>query len=346
MAVPNTDNITTTTLQLIRRRIADNIFKANPTAAFMLAKNRVTTQDGGKFIAEPLIYAVNNTTMSYSGYDRLNVAPTQELTEADYNWRQAAVSISISGEEELKNNGATAVFDLLQQKTRIAEMSLSQWLDEKMHEDVATKTAKDPLGLDEIIDDNQSTWSTLGSIAAATYSFWRNQIGHNGIGTGTFASGSGEDDDPHEIATTSTTLLNEILTRMMNNCGKGITAPDLIMCAQAVFERYENDNRNLARKPLTDLGMLNVGFDNLMFKGATMMWNENVKTESDADFHVIYFINSAHIGFTLHSRRNFTISNFVSPWDQDARVAQILLAGNMTCNNRRHLGVTWVDFAP
>lgn len=345
MAVPNTDNITTTTLQLIRRRIADNIFKANPTAAYLLAKNRVMTQDGGKFIAEPLIYAVNNTTMSYSGYDRLNVAPTQELTEADYNWRQAAVSISISGEEELKNNGATAVFDLLQQKTRIAEMSLSQWLDEKMHEAVGTKTAKDPLGLDEIIDDRLN-YSTLGSIDGNTFSFWRNQIGFGGDGATTRNAGTGEDNDPHEIATTSTTLLNEYLTRMMNNSGKGITSPDLIITAQAVFERYENDNRNLARKPLTDLSMLNVGFDNLMFKGATMMWNENVKTVSDVDFHVIYFLNSAHIGFTLHSRRNFTISNFVSPWDQDARVAQILLAGNMTCNNRRHLGVTWVDFAP
>lgn len=345
MAVPNTDNITTTTLQLIRRRIADNVFKANPTVAWMLARNRVMTQDGGKFIEEPLIYATNSTVMAYSGYDRLNVAPTQELTAADYNWRQAAVSISISGEEELKNRGETAVFDLLQQKTRIAEMSLSQWLDERIHLAVGSKTSKDPLGLDEIIDD-QLPYSTVGSINSATYPFWQNKIGMRGDGGGTFFGGSGEANSPHQIATTSTTTLNEILTRMMNTVGRGVTSPDHIICAQEVFERYENDNRNLGRKPLTDLNMLNVGFDNLMFKGATMMWNQNIKTHADADYHSIYFLNSAHIGFTLHSRRNFTISNFVSPWDQDARVAQILLAGNMTCNNRRHVGVCVVDLAP
>ena len=317
------------------------------STAWMLAKNRVTTQDGGKFIEEPLIYAVNNTTMSYAGYDRLNVAPTQELTAADYNWRQAAVSISISGEEELKNSGSSAVFDLLQQKTRIAEMSLSQGLDEKMHEAASTKSSKDPLGLDEIIDDRLN-FSTLGSISGNTYSFWRNQIGPVGDGAGTMpaGTGSGEDNDPVHITSTSTVMLNELLTRMMNTCGKGITSPDHIICSQAVYERYENDNRTLGRKPLTDLNMLNVGFDNLMFKGATMMWNQNIKTEGTADYEHIYFLNSAHIGFTLHARRNFTISNFVSPWDQDARVAQILLAGNMTCNNRRHLGVCVVDLSP
>lgn len=352
MAVPNTDNITTTTLQLIRRRIADNIFKANPTSAWLLSRGRVKTQNGGKFIEEPLIYAKNNTAMSYSGYDRLNVAPTQELTSADFNWRQAAVSISISGEEELKNAGDTAVFDLLKQKVKIAEMSLMEWFDEKMHEAASSKVTKDPLGLDEVIDDQtsggSSGWSTLGSINADTYSFWRNKIGPGGDGNTTMpgGTGSGESDDPVHIVATSTTDLNEVLTRMMNETGRGITRPDLILTHQHVYERYENDNRSLGRIPLQDRAMLDVGFENQKFKGATMMWNENIKAHSDADYHSVYFLNSRFLGFTLHARRNFTISNFVSPWDQDARVAQILLAGNMTCNNRRHQGVVVVDLSP
>jgi hypothetical protein len=78
-----------------------------------------------------------------------------------------------------------------------------------------------------------------------------------------------------------------------------------------------------------------------------MMWNENMKEDSgDADLHPIYFLNSEFLSFTLHQRRNFVISSFVSPWDQDARVAQILLAGQLTMNNRRRQGVTWVDLSP
>jgi hypothetical protein len=345
MAVPNTDNITTTTLQLIRRRIADNVFKANPLAAWMLAKNRVKTESGGKFIAEPLMYATNSTVQAYSGYDRLNIAPTQELTEADYNWRQAAVSITISGEEELKNSGPNAIFSLLGSKLKVAELSMRQWLDEKFHAATSSKdTNKDFLGLDELIDD-QLNFSTVGGIDSNAYAFWRNQIGPNGDGNSLMAgadAGSGELDDPVHIDATGAEL-NAVLSHMMNVCGRMQTMPDLIITAQAVFEHYEN--ANLGKLQLTDIDMMDVGFHALRYRGARMVWNENIKT-STADLHPIYFLNSEFLGFTLHSKRNFAMSSFVSPWDQDARVAQILLAGNMTCNNRRHQGVCWVDLSP
>ena len=154
MAVPTT-SLQTTTLRLIRRRMADNIFKANPTLAFFLMKNRVKTAPGGRFIAEPLMYATNSTVQAYRGYDRLNVAPSEELTEAQFNWRQAAVSVSISGEEELINDGPEAVFNLIRAKIKVAELSQKQFLDEKIHADVSGKdTSKDILGIDEIIDDD------------------------------------------------------------------------------------------------------------------------------------------------------------------------------------------------
>ena len=346
MATPNTDNITTTTLQLIRRRIADNIFKANPLAAWLLSQGRVKTETGGKFIAEPLMYATNSTVQAYSGYDRLNISPTQELTEADYNWRQAAVSITISGEEELKNSGETAVFDLLKSKLKVADMSMRQWLDEKFHAAASSKdTNKDVLGLDEIIDDSPDAgWGTLGAINSATYSFWRNQVGPNMAGGNTMPGGTGDGgiDDPVHISA-ATSDFNDVLNRMMNNCGKMQTAPDLIITSQTAFEHYENNNND--KLQLTDLSMMDIGFHALRYRGARMVWNENIKTGgTGADTHPVYFLNSQFMGFTLHTKRNFAMSNFVSPWDQDARVAQILIAGNMTCNNRRHLGVCWVDF--
>src|SRR3972149_135401 len=131
MAVSET-TLATTTLQLIRKRMADNIFKANPLAAWLLMKGRVKTASGGKRIDEPLMYATNTTVQAYKGYDRLNVFPTEELTNAQFSWRQAAASISLSGLEDLQNSGESAVFDILKVKTKIAEMSLKQWLAEKL----------------------------------------------------------------------------------------------------------------------------------------------------------------------------------------------------------------------
>lgn len=319
----NYDNMATTTLQLIRRRMADAIFKANPTSAYFLMRGRVRLESGGKWIEEPIKYAKNTTTQAYRGYEKLNVGPTEELTMAKYNWRQAAVAIAISGLEELQNAGPSAVFSMLRTKIEIAEMSLKEWLDEKIHAATTAKDlARDFLGLSEIIESN-ATFGTLGGIDSNTYTWWRNQQkGTTGAQTD---------------LTTSTTALSDALINFYNNCSKGLATPDLMISTQELYERYEKDNRTLLR--LTDTNLMDIGFVNQKFKRATWMWNENCRKTSSTAGHHLYMINTDYMGMVLHSKRNFAMSSFVSPYDQDARVSQILLAGNMTCSNRRFQGV-------
>src|SRR5262245_48482818 len=153
MAV-NESSLTTTTLQLIRKRMADNIFKANPLGAWFLMKGRVKIENGGKRIDEPLIYATNKTVKAYKGYDRLDVTPTEELTTAQFSWRQIAGTISLSGLEDLQNSGEQQVFNLLKAKIKIADMSLRQFFAEKLLAATSTKdVTRDFLGLDELVED-------------------------------------------------------------------------------------------------------------------------------------------------------------------------------------------------
>jgi hypothetical protein len=312
------DNIATTTLQLIRPRLADTIFKANAVSAWLLMKGRVKMESGGKWIEEPLIYQKNDTVQSYRGYDILNTAPTEELTMAKYNWRQAATAISISGLEELENAGEQAVFNLLSTKTEIAEMSMTEWLNEKLLTATANKDlSRDFLGFDEIVENVAGgSQGTLGGIDRATYSWWQNQ----------FTS---------SVDLTSASGTNRLMTRAMitmaNNVSKGKAQPDLIVTTQALYEWFEKENHDLLR--LRETETLNIGFPNQRFKNITMVWDEHVQTG------LMYFITSRFMGITLHGRRNFVMSPFVRPYNQDSRVAQILLAGNMTCNNSRHQGV-------
>lgn len=325
------NNISTTTLQLIRRRLADNIFKANPLAAWLLMRGRVKTEDGGKRIDEPLMYATNTTVQAYKGYDRLNVFPTEELTNAQFAWRQAAATVSLSGLEDLQNSGESAIFNLLKTKIKIAEMSLKQWLAEKLCANQTTKdTARDFLGLDELIEDVAGgSQGTVGGIDKVVETWWRNYF-KSFTGTPLGAS---------------TTLLNFILGETYLATTKGLTFPDLILTDAKMFQRYEDDNRGLLR--LMDRKLMDIGFDNLKFKGATMMWDENIQTGTGitgggAGDHLFYFINSEYFGVTLHRRRNFVMTPFVTPYDQDAQVAQILLAGNSTVCNGRFQGVVVV----
>lgn len=313
------DTLATTTLQLIRKKLADNVFKANPYLYWLLAKGRVKIENGGKRIDEPLMYATNGNVMAYKGYDRLTVAPSEELTNAQFAWRQAAASIAISGLEELQNSGDTAVFNMLKAKIKVADLSLRQFIAEKI---LALSTTKDNqrdfLGLDELVENVAgATQGIIGGIDRSTETFWRNQFTE-------FAD-----------LGASTTQLTKNMNTAYLACTRNITSPDLILMHQTLYQRYEDDNRQYLR--LTDTNLMDVGFMNFKFKRATAMWDENMQgpTELGANKYLMYFLNSEYLGMTIHAKRNFVMTPFVSPIDQDAKVAQILVAGNMTiCNSR------------
>ena len=311
MALP-ADNIATTTLQAIRPMIADNIMKANPLVFFLLANGRVELLDGGKRIDEPLAYAVNSTVKAYSGYDKLVVAPTEEFTTAQYNWKQLAGSVSISGLEEIENSGENAVFNLLRQKLMVLEDSTKQFLAEKLTAISTSKTAKDFLGLDEIIEDGGAT-GTLGGINRATYTWWRN-IRHD--------------------ANTLTGLLASV-RKVYNLCSKGISQPDLILSPYIPYEAFMD--QNAGKQIVSDTTLLQMGWQNIRYMNATWIPDENVLANR------IYFINTKYLRLKIHRRRNFVMTPFVRPHDQDARTSQLLVAGNLTCNNSRFQGVLEVD---
>lgn len=314
------DNIGVTTLQVLRPRIADAIFKASPTVAYLLSKGRVRMENGGKWIEEPLMYSKNTTVQGYRGYDVLNVQPTEELTSARYQWRQAAGSITISGLEELQNSGAAALFSILKQKIQVLEMSFQEWLNGKIHAASASKDiTRDVLGLSEIVENVAgASQGTLGGIDKGTYTWWRNQR------TAPTAAGAAYTDRP----------LTKAMLTFYNDCSKGLSKPDLIITDQTRYENYEKENHDLLRlNTAKDTSMLDVGFDNMKYKNTTMMWDE------DAAANLMYFLNSKYMGFAIHSRRNFVMTPFATPHNQDARTAQMLFAGNMTASNCRFLGV-------
>ena len=311
------DNLATTTLHRTRRQFADAIFKASPFAFYMLARGRVQTENGGQSIREPLIYATNDTVKSYSGYDKLEVHPTEELTQAAYNWKLFAGTISISGEEELKNSGPAAIMNLLKAKIQVANKSMKEKMNVYLLQTQDNRGTKDFLSLDNLIEDIAgASQGVVGGIARATYSWWRNKYQ-----TGSLASITAE------------------FRNFYNDVSEGIETPDMILCNQTQFEAYEDQNAGKLR--LQDTNLLDVGFDNLRYKGAVMMWDtlmDDTSVRTSTADKVAYFINTDYLRLVMHAKRQFVMSKFVQPYDQDARVAQILVAGNLTCSNSRFQG--------
>jgi hypothetical protein len=105
MSNPNFDALLSTTLANYRDQLTDNIFTARPLTYFLQDKGRIRMLNGGTKIVEPLIYGQNSTVGSYSGYDSIALTAQGGITAAEYDWKQYAASIAISGIEEAKNNG-------------------------------------------------------------------------------------------------------------------------------------------------------------------------------------------------------------------------------------------------
>lgn len=313
------DSVLSTTLANYRPTLQDNIFRANPLFYWLIgrypdvpnsqseSRGKKLTLDGGESIVIPLLYERNSTAKTYSGYGILDTTPQEGITAAKYNWKQAAVSVSISGKEEHQNAGSqTRVINLLESKIKQAEMSLQEKMDEQFF-GTGTDSSTDFLGLQTMI----ATTGTVGGIARSGNSWWQAKVATS---AGSFAANG-----------------LDLMRTKYNDCSRGNDHPDLILTDQTNFERYEKVLQPQER--FMDTKVADGGFENLRFKGAVMMFD----LYSTAGY--MYFLNSKYLQWAVHSDADFATGEFVKPENQDARVAQILVMGELVCSNFSRQGV-------
>ena len=105
MASPGLSEIVTTTLRNRTGSLQDNVSRNNALLHRLNKKGNIKTFDGGRTIVQELDYNNNSTFVWYSGYQSLNISPSQTFTAAEFPIRQAALAISISGLEQIQNSG-------------------------------------------------------------------------------------------------------------------------------------------------------------------------------------------------------------------------------------------------
>jgi hypothetical protein len=305
MSNPNFDSIASTTLKNYMPRLVDNIFTARPLFFFLKENNQVRLIDGAHKIVVPLVYGVNGSASSYATYDTINVsnAQTDSISAAEYTWKQYAVSVAISGLEEKQNSGVEQIIDLLESKIMIAEETAAEKLDQMFFLDGTGNTNKDWLGLAAIV----LATGVLGGIDGSTQAYWRSYV---------------------DSTVAALTLAQ--MTTAYNTCSVGADQINLILTTQALFEKYESLVQPQLR--FTDTKMADGGFQNLLFKGAPLTY------DSYCQSGVMYFLNGRYLRLVGHKDQWFEATPFVKPRDQDAKYAQILAYGELTCMNRSRLG--------
>ena len=348
----NYDSLSALTKDKFLPILVDNIFNSNPLSLKLL-KN-AEKLDGGKKIITPVEYGTNSAQGFFSGYDVLDTTPSDPITAAEWNWKQAYASITISGEEELKNSGDSQVLSLLKSKMRNAERSLKDLFGSKVFANAApasneitsllgTGTVAASTYSDAALYDDPATTNTfhapgnidnciigynrsLGGINSDTYTWWDAKMGTFADQAGTVTNVA---TDANMLATDNG--LANLVAEMTQAYGAATIdndQPDLIVTTQHLFDLYESALQANKRWG-GDAKMGDAGFQTLMFKSAPVV------VDSHCPDGMMLMLNTKYLDFKVHSKRNFSFENFQKPINQDARVAKIFWMGQLICTNPR-----------
>lgn len=322
MALPNAnfDDVVTTTLRKRTKKLRDNI--SNNTALMMRLKEkgRMRTFSGGRSIVEEIAFSGPGNYTRYSGYDQISINQGDMLTAAEYNIKQAAVAISMSGLDQLQNAGEEATIELLGARIQQAEREMVNGLSGDIYSNGTATGGKQIGGLQLGISDDGT--GTVGGIVSGTYTWWKNQFYDFSAAVGT----------PTPGASTITTAMNTLYLA----CSRNRDRPDLIVADDIYFGYYWASLQAIQR--VTNEKMAAAGFDNLKFMGADVVFDGGLNGSAPASH--MYFINSDFLHWRPHAARNIEV---LSPdrhaTNQDAFVRIIGFAGNMTYSGRQFQGV-------
>lgn len=324
-------DILSTTMHNYRKTLTDNIWNSRPLLNYYMSNGRMRTVNGGISIVEPVIYSEGDFA-AYEEWDQITVTPKATATAAQFNWKQLATTIAISGLEEAQNNAKEQMVNLLEAKIMQAEMTLKSKLNEMLYGTYGGGDAANGFtGLPTLVDAT----GTVGGINSAVETWWAAK-------------------EDTGAASTAAVLESKLRTLYNSASDAGNDRCDAIFTNAYGFEFFESTLTPQVR--YTDTAKANLGFQNLMFKNVPIFWDfqapegDGTATDSNTDSAMFFGLNNKYVGLKLHSDRNFKQSPFSDNLSGsvasahatsgatsavDARVSFITTYGEHTVRNRR-----------
>lgn len=314
MAFPNVSDIIATTIESRTRKIADNVTKNNVLLAKLNMGGRIKTVGGGSKIYQELSFAENGNVGWYSGYDLLPVAAQDVLSAAEFNFKQAACPVVVSGLEQLQNSGKEQMIDLLESRISVAESSMANLCAEGVYSDGTGSSGKEITGLDAAVSTTPTT-GTYGGINRATYTFWRNQ---------------------YDATTVTSANVQSLMNTMWASLVRGADRPDLIVVDSLFWAIYLASLQAQQRFMGTDTGKL--GFPTIKYMDADVCLDGGIGGFAAAS--TAYFLNSKYLHYRPHAKRNMVplSPNRRYATNQDAEVQILAWAGNLTSSGVQFQG--------
>jgi hypothetical protein len=316
MSFPNVSDIVATTIESRTKKIADNVRKNNAVLTWLAGRGNEKTFSGGTVIFQELSFAENGNAGWYSGYDLLPVAAQDVISAAQFDIKQAACPVVISGLEQLQNAGREQMIDLLEGRIGVAETTMANLVAGGIYSDGTANGGKQLVGLDAAVPVVPTT-GTYGGIDRATWTFWRTKTTTVG-------------------AAVTSANVQGFLNTMWASLVRGMDRPDLIVMDPIWWAAYMASLQAIQRFASPEKA--NLGFPTVQFMDADVVLDGGIG--GFCPTKTSFMLNTKYIHFRPHASRNFVplSPNKRYSINQDAEVQIMGWAGNLTMSGSQFQG--------
>ena len=307
-------DIVATTIQSRTHAIADNVTNNNAVLAWIKKAGGVKTFSGGSSILQEISFQANGNAGYYSGYDLLPVAAQDVISAAEYQIKQVAVPVVISGLEQLQNSGKEQIIDLLEGRLAVAEASMANLIANGIYSDGTGSGGKQITGLGAAVQ--VSPTNVYGGIDRTVWTFWKNQVV----------------DTSGVTAATVQSSWNSLYAKLV----RGSDAPNLIVVDNATWQIYMNSLQAIQRFQNTMTA--DAGFDTVKYMSANVVLDGGIG--GNAPVNTAFFLNTKYLFWRPHAQRNMVALSPDKRYavNQDAEVNILAFAGNLTCSGAQFQG--------
>jgi hypothetical protein len=242
------------------------------------------------------------------------VAAQDVISAAEYDIKQAACPVIISGLEQLQNAGREQMIDLMEGRLGVAESSMANLLAGGIYSDGTGSGGKQVTGLDIAVSDTPAV-GVYGGIDPASWAFWVNQ---------------------YESLDLGPTTVDAAMNDMWANLVRGMDRPDLIVMDNSFWAIYIASLQSQQR--FNSAGSATRGFPTIKYMDADVVLDGGIGGFAPAG--TAYFLNTKYLFWRPHAARNMVplAPNKRYAVNQDAEVQILAWAGNMTTSGRQFQG--------
>jgi hypothetical protein len=329
--MPISNDILSSTLRVLAKDAVDQLFQSTPLLNEIKGKGGVETIDGGQKIERPMILSEHSTiTQLSSGYEPINLAVSDVLRTASFNWCDFVAPVVITKKEELSNRGPRAILSIAEARLKsVMGMLKREWEKQAI---LGTSSV-----LTEMNTLNGENTANTGFLEAKTVATQSNSVG--GLSRTTFADLKNQYKDCG--GNISVTEMTDLLIQCQINSPSGV--PSLILASAASYSAYKGvlfANERFVKETALDGGRLALAFHNAMMYVDPDMPSGGTRVPAFAsDTASMFFLNPEFIKVVFDSAANFTMEDFESVSGYASRSANIMVRTQLIFDHLKSQGV-------